>query len=73
MIIPDKEYAPLEVVVMALELNPASKRSPGSDTSQGNTELLGTWAVPSKRTPEQVIMEQTRACLSYTHNDMDLL
>ena len=48
VIIPDKEYAPLEAVVVALEVSSASKRSPGSDTPQGNTELLGPWTIPSK-------------------------
>jgi len=72
-IVPDKEYAPLEAVVVALELSSASKRLPGSDTPQGNTKLLGPWTVLSKGIYEQVIMGRTRACLSYTQNDLDLL
>ena len=73
LIIPDKEYVPLEIVVMALELISASKRSPGSDTPHGNTELPRTWAVLSKCTPEQVIMDQTWVCLLCIQNDVDLL
>ena len=37
LIIPSKEYALLETVVMALELVSATKRLLGSDTPQGNT------------------------------------
>ena len=59
MIIPNKEYVPLEAMVVALELSSASKRSAGSDTPQGNIELLGMWAVPSKGISEQVIMGRT--------------
>ena len=73
MIIPNKEYVPLEAMVVALELSSASKRLAGSDTPQGNTELLGTWPIPSKGISEQVIMDGTQACLSYIQNDMDLL
>ena len=53
LIIPDKEYASLETVVMALELVPASNRLLGSDTPQGNTELSRSWAAPSKYIPDQ--------------------
>ena len=42
LIIPSKEYALLEIVVMALELVPTFKRLLGSDTLQGNIELSGT-------------------------------
>ena len=42
LIIPGKEYALLEIVVMALKLVPTSKRFPGSNTPKGNTELQGT-------------------------------
>jgi len=59
VIIPDKEYALIKAVVVALELSSASKRSLGSDTPQGNTELPGLWTIPSKGISEQVIMGQT--------------
>ena len=59
LIIPDKECAPLETVVMALELIFASIRLLDSDTPQGNTKLPGTWAVSSKHIPEQVIIGRT--------------
>ena len=53
LIILAKEYALLETVVMALELVPASNRLLGSDTSQSNTELPRSRAVPSKYIPDQ--------------------
>ena len=59
VIILDKEYAPLEVVVVALELSSASKSSPGNDTPQGNTKLPRLWIVPSKGISKQVIMGRT--------------
>ncbi|KAL0002913.1 hypothetical protein SO802_016694 [Lithocarpus litseifolius] len=46
---------------MALELISTSKRSPNSDTPQGNTELPGMRVVPSEHTPEQSIMDRTWA------------
>ena len=39
LIIPDKEYASLETVVIALELVLDSNRVLDRDTPQGNTEL----------------------------------
>jgi len=42
-----------------MELIFASKRSPGNNTPQGNTKLLGMWVVPSECIPEQAIMDQT--------------
>ena len=42
LIILGKEYALLEIVVLALELVPTSKRLLGRDTPQDNTELPGT-------------------------------
>ena len=53
LIIPDKEYASLETVVIALELVLASNRVLGKDTPQGNTELPRSWVVPSKYIPDQ--------------------
>ena len=67
LIIPGKEYALLETVVMALELVSASKRLLGSDTPQGNTQLPGTWAIPTK------LFDRTWARLSCIQNEMDLL
>ena len=58
LIIPYKEYAPLETVIMALELIPASERLLGSDTPQGNTELLRAWAISSKNIPIQLIIDR---------------
>jgi len=43
---------------MALELVPASKGLLDNGISQGNTELLRTWTVPSKRIPNQVIIDR---------------
>ena len=48
LIILDKEYASLEIVVMALELVLTSKRLLGSDIPQGNTELSRSQVAPSK-------------------------
>ena len=58
LIIPDKEYVSLETVVMALELIPASNRLLGSDTPQGNTELLRSRAILSKYIPDQSMANQ---------------
>ena len=58
LIIPDKAYAPLEIVEMALDLIPTSKRLLGSDTSQGNTELSRAWTAPSKHILDQVIIDR---------------
>ena len=66
VIIPDIEYISLETVVVALELIFASKRSLGSNTSQGNTEPLGRYVVSGIRNPEQTINDQTWAYLSCT-------
>ena len=63
MIIPIQEYAPLEIAIMALELISASKRLPGSNTPQGNTELPRMQIVLSECSPEQAIMDQRWACL----------
>ena len=48
LIILDKEYASLEIVVMALELVLTSKRLLGSDIPQGNTEVSRSQVAPSK-------------------------
>ena len=58
LIIPDKEYASLEIVVMALELVPASNRLLGSDTLQGNTVPPRSRAVLSKYIPDQSMPNQ---------------
>ena len=57
LIIPVKEYALLKTVMVALGLVPTSKRLLGSDTSQGNTELLRSWADLSKCIPDQVVLD----------------
>ena len=64
VIIPNIEYISLEMVVVALKLISATKRSPDSDTPQGNTQPLGRYVVSGIRTPEQIINGQTWACLS---------
>ena len=51
LIIPNKEYASLEIVAMVLELVPASKWLLSSDIFQGNTELRRSQATPSKYSP----------------------
>ena len=51
LIILDKEYASLEIMSMALELIPASKRLLGSDVSQGITEFLKSRAALGKYNP----------------------
>ena len=58
MIILDKEYAYLVIVVMALELVPASKRLLGIDIPQGNTELRGHGLPLVSTTPNQSIHDR---------------
>ena len=58
LIIPAKEYASLETVVVALVLVPASEILLNNDTPQGNTEQLRSWAVLSKCIPDQVIPDR---------------
>ena len=53
LIIPYKEYASLEIVVMVLELVPTSNRLLDSDTPQGNTKLPRSRAISSKYIPDQ--------------------
>ena len=55
VIIHDIEFISLEMVVVALELIFASKRLPGSNTLQGNTEPQGRYVVPGIRNPEQTM------------------
>ena len=45
---------------MALELVPASKGLLGNSIPQSNTELPRTWIAPSKRIPDQVIIDWCR-------------
>ena len=54
LIIPDKEYASLETMVMALELVLASRRLLGSDIPQGNNELPRSWAALGKYSPRPI-------------------
>ena len=48
LIIPNMEYASLEMVEMTWELVPTSKRLLSSDILQGNTELSRSWVVLGK-------------------------
>jgi len=66
VIFPDMEYISLETVVVTLELIFASKRSLGSNTSQGNTEPLGRYVVSGIHNPKQTINSRTWAYLSCT-------
>ena len=54
LIILDKEYASLVVVVMVLELVLASERLLGSDILQGNTKLPRSQAAPSQYSPQPI-------------------
>ena len=64
LIILDKEYASLEIVVMVLELVLASKRLLGSDIPQGNTELPRSRAAPSNYSPWPIRTWSAWACLT---------
>ena len=64
LIIPDKEYASLETVAMALELVPASKRLLGSDNPQGNSELPRSQAALGKYNPRPIHTWSAWACLT---------
>ena len=54
LIILDKEYASLVIVVMALELVLASKRLLGSNIPQGNTKLPRSWVAPGQYSPRPI-------------------
>ena len=72
LIIPDKEYAPLETVVMALELTSAPKRFLGNDTPQGNTKLSRAWTASNKHIPDQDIIDRY-GIVYHIRNEMGLL
>ena len=72
LIIPDKEYASWETVVMALELTSASKRLLGNDTPQGNTKLSRAWTALNKHITDQDIIDRY-GIVYHIRNEMGLL
>ena len=72
LIIPDKEYASLETVLMALKLTSASKRLLGNDTPQGNTKLSRAWTVSNKHILDQDIIDWY-GIVYHIRNEMGLL
>ena len=65
LIIPDKEYAPLE-------LTSASKRLLGNDTPQDNTKLSRAWTASNKHIPDQDIIYRY-GIVYHIRNEMGLL